>query len=268
MDSLHAVHKAPAARASALLLILAALAAALAWHGPITQAARYHDFADTRAWLGIPHAANVLSNLPFLAAGAFGLRAALSLPASMAARAPWCMFFTAVMLTTFGSAFYHLAPDDMGLAIDRLPIAWACGWLSLAVLAEHVDTRFGIASTQVAAMVIATASVWIWYQGQTHDTGDLRAYLFVQFLPVILIPATCALFRGGMLESADWHVAIGLYVLAKLLEMRDTQVFDTVGLVSGHTLKHLLAAGAALWLAWRLAARAGGAIQDRTVRLQ
>ena len=268
MNAPHALDAGPAARAGVLFLILAALAAILAWHGPIAQPGHYHDFADARAWLGLPNAADVLSNLPFFVAGIVGLRAAIKLPAGMPARAPWGMFFAAVMLTTLGSAFYHWAPDDMGLAIDRLPIAWACAWLSLALLAERVDARFANPVVQATAFVVASASVWIWYQGQAQGMGDLRVYLFIQFLPVILIPLTCILFRGGVLSAMDWHGAIALYLLAKVLEMRDLQVFEAIGLVSGHTLKHLLAAAAALWLARQLGKRAAGGSQARTVRLR
>jgi ribosomal protein L20 len=46
------------------------LAAGLWMQGPIAQWANYHAFADDRAWLGVPNAANVLSNLPFLIVGA------------------------------------------------------------------------------------------------------------------------------------------------------------------------------------------------------
>ncbi len=268
MNAPHAIDAGPTARAGVLLLTLAALAAILAWHGPIAQPAHYHDFADTRTWLKMPNAADMLSNLPFLCAGVVGLRAALALPAGVAARAPWGMFFAAVMLTTLGSAFYHWAPDDLGLAIDRLPIAWACAWLTLALLAERVDARLASPAVQAAAFLVASASVWIWYRGQVQGMGDLRVYLFVQFLPVILIPVTCMLFRGGVLSATDWHGAIALYLLAKALEMRDLQVFEAIGWVSGHTLKHLLAAAAALWLARQLGKRAPAVFQARTVRLR
>ena len=234
-----------------LWLVATIIAAGLAWHGPIAQAAHYHDFADTRSWLGIPHAADVLSNLPFLYAGWLGVTAALRLPVLHPARAAWGMFFGAVMLTTVGSAFYHWAPDNMGLAIDRLPIAWACAWLALALLAERVDARFGQPATRIAGFFAASFSVWFWYQGEVGGAGDLRAYLFVQFLPVLLIPLVCGMFRGGTLKAGDWFGAIGLYLVAKGLELHDAQVLDMLG-VSGHTLKHLMAAAAALWLAARL----------------
>jgi len=235
-----------------VLAVVAAIAAALLWNGPIAQPADYHRFADTRTWLGIPHAADVLSNLPFWLAGWLGLRAALRLPLQHPARAAWGMFFSAVMLTTVGSAFYHWSPDNFGLAIDRLPIAWACAWLTLALLAERVVGGLGRPVVIFAAWLVATAAVWLWYTGEMSGSGDLRAYLFVQFLPVLLIPFVCAMFRGGLLHATDWYGAIALYLVAKALELHDVQVFETLGAVSGHTLKHLVAASAAFWLAWRL----------------
>ena len=40
---------------------------------PIAQSQNYHDFADQRTILGIPHFWNVVSNLPFIAVGTAGL---------------------------------------------------------------------------------------------------------------------------------------------------------------------------------------------------
>ena len=45
-----------------------------------------------------------------------------------------------------------------------------------------------------------------------------------------------------------WWAVLGCYAAAKLMEMADHAVFDTVAVVSGHTLKHLLAAAGAAWL--------------------
>ena len=45
------------------------------------------------------------------------------------------------------------------------------------------------------------------------------------------------------------------YVLAKLTEMADYQIYDALGLLSGHALKHLLAALGAGVVTWRLAQR-------------
>jgi len=48
--------------------------------------------------------------------------------------------------------------------------------------------------------------------------------------------------------TSQWWIVIGLYGAAKLMEATDAAVFDAAGFISGHTLKHLLAAGAAGWL--------------------
>ena len=41
----------------------------------MTQPPHYHAFADQRSWAGLPHAADVLSNLGFVLMGVLGLRA-------------------------------------------------------------------------------------------------------------------------------------------------------------------------------------------------
>ena len=103
--------------------------------------------------------------------------------------------------------------------------------------------------------MLASLSVLLWYRGALTGAGDLRAYLFVQFLPVLLIPLTLALLRSGELSAADWLGAIALYIVAKGFELHDADVLMATGIVSGHTMKHFLAACAGLWLAWRLAIR-------------
>ena len=232
-----------------------AVVAALALYGPIAQPGNYHAFADTRAWLGVPFAADVLSNLAFLVAGVIGVRVALRQSPALPARAAWLAFFAGVVVTAFASAYYHASPDDAGLAFDRLPIAWACAWLTCALLAERLDPRFGHPAALVAGFVVASLSVLLWYRGALTGAGDLRAYLFVQFLPVLLIPLTLALLRSRELSAADWLGAIALYIVAKGFELHDADVLMATGIVSGHTMKHFLAAGAGLWLAWRLAIR-------------
>ena len=57
------------ALAAASLILLAALLL----QAPIAQFPGYHDLADQRPLLGIPHFWNIASNLPFLLVGAAGL---------------------------------------------------------------------------------------------------------------------------------------------------------------------------------------------------
>jgi hypothetical protein len=228
-----------------LALVAAALALALVAHGVIPQWADYHAFADTRGWLGLPNAENVLSNLPFALIGWWGWRVASRSPA-------WRVFSAALVGTAFGSALYHWAPGNAALVADRLPIAWACAALLCGFLGERVDTRWAAARVLTAALVAASFSVAWWWFGEQQGHGDLRAYLFVQFLPMLLVPAALAMklpaLQADAIGAGTWWTVLGLYAAAKLMEVADQTVLDALGFVSGHTLKHLLAAAAALCL--------------------
>lgn len=230
-------------RGPGLLAIVASmLALALLAHGAIPQWADYHAFADTRAWLGVPNAENVLSNLPFAVVGLWGWFAT-------SRSLPWRAFSAAVLCTAFGSALYHWAPGNAVLVADRLPIAWACAALTCGLLSERVDARWGSPAALSAALIAATCSVAWWWFGELRGAGDLRPYLFVQFLPMLLVPAALLTklpaLRNGAIPAATWWTVLGLYAVAKLMEVADHTVLDALGVVSGHTLKHLLAAAAA-----------------------
>lgn len=225
-------------RSSSLPIIWAALllAAALAIHGPIAQLDHYHAFADQRTLLGIAHIGDVLSNLAFLAAAAYGawrLRPS-ALPGPE--RAAWRLFLGALVLTAFGSSWYHLAPDDARLVWDRLPIALACG----ALLAMALRSRLALLLLGASAV----ASVFWW-----RATGDLRPYLLIQGAPLVLIPLLQWQAGVPAPQRKAFGLAIVLYVLAKLCELGDRGVFELLSWLSGHTLKHVLAALAAAVLA-------------------
>jgi hypothetical protein len=230
----------------ALITTLAALL--LAMHGPITQWASYHQFADARPWGLLPHAANVLSNLPFAVIGVWALWRLTGRPGMLA----WRMFAAAITLTAIGSSVYHWQPDNAGLVVDRLPIAWACAALLCAFLAERVDARWASARSLVLAVLVSSLTVAWWAVGEAHGQGDLRPYVFVQFLPMLLIPAALVLnmhpVSSRALPASAWWTALALYGLAKALEAADHNVLEALGVVSGHSLKHLLAAGTAGWL--------------------
>ena len=245
----------PAAAHAVLLAIALLAAAALVWHGPIAQWPDYHWFADARGWLGLPNAANVLSNLPFALIGGWGLWRLSRMPLDerdRGAHRAWWVFSAAVTATAFGSALYHWAPANGPLVFDRLPIAWACAALICALLAERVDSRWGSTAALGAALLAATLSVALWWVTERQGHGDLRAYLWLQFLPMLLVPAVLALqlppTGSRVTPGPAWWVVLALYAAAKAMELADASVFDALGFASGHTFKHLLAAAGAWWL--------------------
>lgn len=240
-----------------MLLCIALLAtAALALHGPIVQWAGYHHFADGRPWGGLPNAWNVLSNLPF------AIAALWAWPRLHGAGAAWRAFCLAVAATTVGSSVYHWQPNDLTLLIDRVPIAWACAALLCAFLAERVHAGWQSPAVVGTALVAGTAAVSWWGVSTALGAGDLRPYVLVQFLPMLLIPAALLLRLAPRTPSAlrpgAWWTALALYACAKGMEAADAGVLEsTLHAVSGHSLKHLLAALAAGLL---LRARAGRVI--------
>jgi hypothetical protein len=246
-----------AGRVLAGAIVLLAVAAMLVY-GPIAQLADYHHFADRREWLGIAHVADVLSNLGFAVVGVYGLRLAWGArghPAFERGRAGYVLFFASLLLTAFGSGWYHLAPDNARLVLDRLPIALACAGLLAAVWRE---TLGGGRWPVVALAAVAVASVGWWRYTDLQGSGDLRLYLLLQLLPLVLIPVLQ--WQQGWPRRERWAfgAALGLYLLAKACELADHSLFETLALVSGHTLKHLLASLAAAVVAWCLGRRPEG----------
>jgi hypothetical protein len=196
--------------------------------GPIAQDPAYHHFADGRTIPGVPNFLNVTSNVPFLVVGILGLRAAKSATARV--------FFAAVTATAFGSAWYHSRPDNQTLFCDRLPMA--VGFMALFALV--IDDRLGdrlVGWLSAPLMAAGVASVVYW-----RFTDDLRVYGLVQFFPLVAIPAMMLILPSRNGGGRSLAVGLGCYALAKLLELFDAPIFALGHVVSGHTLKHLIAA--------------------------
>lgn len=224
----HEKYLAAALSVLALLALLAPALPAAGWHIP--------HFVDTRPWLGVPNAGDVLSNLAFLAMGVWGserLRGRNDAPVG----ASW--FFVGLILTCLGSGFYHLDPDmPQRLVADRLGMAVAfAGFLGIAV-SERISVRAGEA-VLVLMMIAGLLAAWV-------ARENLTPWVVVQFGGIALAMGLALTRpRPGALGVPLGGV-ICFYVLAKLFELGDATIFEATGhIVSGHTLKHLSAALAA-----------------------
>jgi hypothetical protein len=229
----------------------------LALHGPIAQPAHYHDFADQSVASGIPHAADVLSNAGFALVAIWGWLKLWPRRASDRLRAGWPgyrLFLIGLFLTAFGSAFYHLAPDNARLVWDRLPIALVCAGLLAGVRGDVKGGSTGDIEVIVLALY-AVASVAWWAITDSMGAGDLRPYLLLQGLPLILIPLWQAIYRCPRTDRIAFAAAMGLYIVAKVAELLDHEIAVAFGFVSGHTLKHLIATAAAAAVVWGLSKR-------------
>lgn len=230
--------------------IIAAVIITMLIYGPIAQLDNYHDFADHREWLGIPNAADVLSNVGFAIVGLYGVALVLHTRGDGPlgkVRGGYGVFFFALVLTAFGSGWYHLVPDNARLIWDRLPIALACAGILAAVWRNTLDD--GPWVNVVWCLVGVLSVIWWWHTDtRGFGVGDLRPYLFVQFMPLLLVPVLQWRHSSPKAERLAFGAAIGLYALAKISELTDHQILHSLSFISGHTLKHLFSVLAGLVL--------------------
>lgn len=118
--------------------------------------------------------------------------------------------------------------------------------LLAAVIAERVTVGAGLALFPVLE-ILGVASVLYWQWSELRGDGDLRFYAAVQVY-AILILLLALLLPPKYSRGSDFAVVVGFYVLAKIFEEADRQIFALGHVVSGHTLKHLAAAAAGYWI--------------------
>ncbi|WP_374438033.1 hypothetical protein [Inhella sp.] len=244
----HPARHWPLALAAWLLLYLLALGLgelpglqALGQAAHTGSAAHGHPYADTRSWLGLPFAADTLSNLPFVLLALLGAGRLRRHPLQgIGRRAAW-VFCAGLLLTGLGSAAFHLAPSAGSLVLDRLGMAVAfAGLLGLASTARLGEAagRWLLPVYLPLALLAAAlpglgGTVWPWAVAQYGGV--------LWLLGLCLLPQPAGALRLGL----AW-VLLG-YALAKLFEGLDAAIFAaSAEWVSGHTLKHL-AAAAACW---------------------
>jgi hypothetical protein len=239
--------------ASAAVLVAIAFAAP-----PIAQPDAYHDFADRRALWGVPHFANVVSNLAFLAVAVFGLAVVFArrraVPFANALDAlPYRVFFVGIVAVAVGSTWYHLEPNTQTLFWDRLPIALAFLALLAAFIADRIHPRAGVLIMLPVLLAVGVAGTVYWRQSEIAGAGDLRFYFLCQALALLLIPLIAALFPGRLTRGRSVAALAAWYAGAVISEQFDGEIYDLLGhVLSGHSIKHLLAAGAIAMVALML----------------
>lgn len=250
--------------------LLVALTAALALGAllvPATpQPLSYHAFADRRGIWSIPSFFNVVSNLPFLIAGALGLRQIWrgGRFIDLREQLPYLVFFLGALLTCFGSAYYHAAPDNERLVWDRMPMTLGFAGLVAAAVAERADLKFGLRSLW-PLLALGVISVIYWYATERTGAGNVIPYAAYQAWSIGIIVLLLLLYparrysHGGLLAwAAIW------YGVAKVFETFDLQVYRLLGgTLSGHTIKHVLAAFAVFAIVRQLQMREPGVASVR-----
>jgi hypothetical protein len=211
---------------------------------PIAQDPSYHNFADQRSMINIPNFFDVISNLSFVIVGVMGIRLIRSGRATGGLpelQTIYMTFFTGVFLTGLGSAYYHFHPDNQTLLWDRLPMTIAFMALFSAIIGETISSRMAL-RLFIPLLATGIASVVYWHISELNGSGDLRAYVLVQFLPILLIPLILLLFDSRLNGKKYIWGVIGAYAVSKVMELFDAPIYSVLNVLSGHSLKHLIAA--------------------------
>ena len=211
---------------------------------PYPQPQSYHAFADDRTLLGIANFWNVATNIFFLIPGIAGLWMLRSRDhaGTVSGLYPaYHLLFAGVLLTAFGSGWFHLAPNNDTLFWDRLPMTIAFMSLLAIIVGEHVSVRLG-RRLLWPLLAIGAASVLYWDYSESQGAGDLRLYGLVQFLPILLLPTILLMYRSVFDRTAFVWVVFFLYALAKIFEQLDATLYSLGEIISGHSIKHVCAA--------------------------
>lgn len=182
---------------------------------------------------------NVLSNIPFVLLGTAGLwmiRKRRPYDAFEKFKTSYTIFLVAIFFTGVGSAFYHLNPTDFTLIWDRLPMTVAFMAFFSIVTGTMVNPKFG--NRMFWPLIgFGLFSILFWTMN-----NDLRFYALVQFLPMLLIPLILIFYKSNQILKKYFWLVVVCYGFAKLVEALDSEIFLISGVISGHSIKHLLAA--------------------------
>lgn len=211
---------------------------------PIAQDLSYHQFKDQRTIFNFSNFWNVVSNILFLLVGITGLYSIIQshrirLISDM--KIAYIMFFIGVSLVAFGSGYYHLSPDNTTLVWDRLPMTFAFMALFSIIIGEFISSRVGKLALW-PLIAFGVFSIFYWNYTESNGEGDLRLYILVQFLPLLLIPLILLFFTPRFTHTSGYWLLWCAYIFAKVFEYFDETILNSLFILSGHSLKHLIAA--------------------------
>ncbi|MCL9804172.1 ceramidase [Flavobacterium amniphilum] len=203
---------------------------------PITQDQNYHQFSDSVTLFSVPNFWNVISNVPFIIIGILGLVKIVSIK-DFSLKTNYIWFFTGILLTGFGSGYYHYNPDNTTLIWDRLPMTISFMSFLSVIIGEFINASAG-KRLLYPMLITGLLSIAYWIL-----TDDLRFYALIQFLPILVILLILFLSKKEQRYKKYFWLIIVSYAVAKFLEGYDTAVYQiTNEMISGHSLKHLAAA--------------------------
>jgi len=152
-----------------------------------------------------------------------------------------------LVLTALGSGYYHLQPDNEHLFWDRLPMTIAFMSLIAAQIVDRISVRAGLLLL-LPMLLTGIASAVYWLVTERAGAGHVVPYGILQAYSVVMLLAIAWLYPSRYTRGNDIYWVFTAYVLSKVLETFDKELLAVGHLVSGHTLKHVAAAIAGLFV--------------------
>ncbi|KAG5045047.1 hypothetical protein JHK86_014453 [Glycine max] len=204
----------------------------------IPRSPKHHQFVDMRNLLGVANTLNVMTNFPFLVVGVLGLVLALEGGvfniSSQGEVWTWALFYAGIAGVAFGSAYYHLKPDDHRVLWDTLPMMVAFSSLLSSLVVERLGQRIGLCC--MFALNLA-AFLCVVYE---RIYNDIRFCMMFQLTLPLAIPVIAVLYRSKYTHSRYWFISTGIYLLAKFEGATDRKLYHVNNyIISGHSLEHL-----------------------------
>ena len=200
---------------------------------PIAQDPLYHNFSDAVEMLNVANFWNVVSNIPFAIVGIWGL---INVNKILGYKIQYCFLFIGIILVSMGSGYYHLSPTNSSLVWDRLPMTIVFMSLVSIILSEFINPKLGN-RLLMPLVFIGMLSVVYWVV-----FNDLRPYVLVQFYPMFALPIILLSFKSSFTMNYGYWTLIVAYIIAKLSENYDEEIFGTLSFISGHSIKHIISA--------------------------
>ncbi|OMO66943.1 hypothetical protein CCACVL1_20907, partial [Corchorus capsularis] len=151
----------------------------------------------------VPNTLNVITNFPFLIVGILGFVLSLGGGSffNISLRGEvwgWVLYYGGIASVAFGSAYYHLKPDDNRVMWDTLPMMIAYSSLCSSFVLERLGERIGL-SCLFSLLVLAVLSTCY-----ARTFNDLRLCMTFQLIPCIAIPIMTFLFPPKYTHSRYW----------------------------------------------------------------
>ena len=180
----------------------------------------YHNFVDKRTIFGIPNGMDILSNL-FIALPAFYL-------ISKQKKISFLSFN--ILLLALTSTIYHINPTDNTIFMDMIFVVS----LNTVVLSYFVDKQIGY-----FIYLLGILSVFYW-----KKNNDIRLYELLKIIiPIYVIIIIYKDYNNSNNNVSNYILLIIiLSILIRYSEFHDKEIYQMTGkLISGHTLKHIIA---------------------------